>query len=102
MTVNPVFNAKKESLEFILKAQKLVYERVKKHLEDMESDTGFDESDVKTFWFSSDASGWEVRLGTTLSDNVHYRVVHEKATQQTSLEVYHKFDTKIFIDKDEY
>jgi hypothetical protein len=99
-----VFATHGGELSFLPKARQLVFERVKKRLDDTGSDFAFAKDNVTAYWFSTDprGGGWTVLLTTTLPDSIYYRVIHNAIAKETSVDVYHKFDTQTFRDEEIY
>lgn len=91
-----------ETFTFIDRARTMVYDKVTERLSGSGLEVPFHPHDVTAYWFSKDAKGWTVLLMTSLPDNIYYRVTHDKEARETSLDVFHKFDTQTFKDEEPF
>lgn len=77
---------------YLDRAQLLVFDYVKSHLEKTDTHVTFSVDEVYIVWFSKTLQNWKALLSTTLPDGMYYEVTYNGDKQETYIDAYKKFD----------
>lgn len=91
-------NNRPDGETFPQKAQRLVFEYVKKRLEKTDTHVTFAVDEVYIVWFTKTLLNWKAMLSTTLPDGMYYEVTYNGANKETYIDAYKKFENVVVQD----